>query len=185
MTSAQVEKVREAVGIFHSAKDMENAVEELQEKGFFRAEISLLASEAAVREKLGHRFYDAESLEDDPAAPRTAFISTETIGDAEGALIGGLLYVGALAAAGMAVASGGTFGAILIAAAAGAGSGGVLGGILARIVGKHHSEYLQDQLQHGGLLVWVRTRDVDHETRAIEVFRNNNAYDVHLHDIEV
>jgi hypothetical protein len=89
-------EIREAVGVFHTAPEMEAAIEELEEHGFDRAEISLLASEETVREKLGHRFYDAKSLEDDPKVPRTAFVSTESIGDAEGALIGGLMYVGAL-----------------------------------------------------------------------------------------
>lgn len=36
--------IREAVGVFHSAADMEAAIEDLGEHGFNRAEISLLAS---------------------------------------------------------------------------------------------------------------------------------------------
>ena len=63
--------IREAVGVFKDAGKMEDAVEELEESGFDRAEISLLASDDTVRQKLGHRFYDAKSLEDDPAVPRS------------------------------------------------------------------------------------------------------------------
>jgi hypothetical protein len=162
MADEEAVEIREAVGVFHSAADIESAIEELEENGFDRAEISLLASDEAVRQKLGHRFY----------------------GDAEGALLGGLMYVGALAAAGAVVASGGSFGAILAATAVGGGSGGLIGGILAGLVGKHHSDHLQRQLERGGLLLWVRTRDQAHEQRAVDILKRNKALDVHLHTIE-
>ena len=181
---AKVE-IREAVGVFHTAPEMEAAIEELEEHGFDRAEISLLASEESVREKLGHRFYDAKSLEDDPKVPRTAFVSTESIGDAEGALIGGLMYVGALTAAGLVVASGGAFGALLTAAVAGGASGGLIGGVLAALVGEQHAKSLQEQLDHGGLLVWVRTPSPADEEKAVGVLKRNGATDVHVHSISV
>jgi len=183
MTKSDNETVREAVGIFQSAKAMEAAIEDLEENGFDRSEISLLASQDTVNAKLGHIYSNARELEDDPAAPRTAFVSTESVGDAEGALLGGLIYVGALAAAGVTVASGGTFGALLAAAAIGGTSGGLIGGVLAGLVGKHHADYLHDQLEQGGLLVWVRTRDEDHEARALEVLKRNGAVDAHVHSI--
>jgi hypothetical protein len=184
MADEPVVIIREAVGVFHAAADMEDAIQELEENGFDRAEISLLAGEETVRNKLGHRYYDAKSVEDDPKVPRTAFVSTESIGDAEGALIGGLFYVGALAAAGAVVASGGSFGAILLATAAGGGSAGLIGSLLARVVGKHHADHLQHQLERGGLVVWVRTRDQTHEQRAVDIIRGNKANDVHVHSIE-
>lgn len=37
--------IREAVGVFHNAAEMEAAIEALEESGFDRAEISLLAGE--------------------------------------------------------------------------------------------------------------------------------------------
>jgi hypothetical protein len=177
--------IREAVGVFKDAGKMEDAVEELEESGFDRAEISLLASDDTVRQKLGHRFYDAKSLEDDPAVPRKAFVSTAAIGDAEGALIGGLMYAGALAAAGVTVASGGAFGALLAAAVAGGASGGLVGGVLASLVGESQARQIEDEIRHGGLLVWVRTPSEDDEKRALDVFRRNGAADVHVHSIEV
>jgi hypothetical protein len=177
--------IREAVGLFTAADKMEAAIEDLEENGFDRAEISLLASEDTVREKLGHRFYDAKSLEDNPRVPRAAFVSTEALGDAEGALIGVLMYAGALAAAGMTVASGGTFGALLVAAIGGGASGGLIGGVLAGIVGEDHASKIEAQLKHGGLLVWVRTSTPADEQRAVEVLKRNDAHDVHVHDIEV
>lgn len=185
MKDTEKATIREAVGVFQDADKMENAIEDLEEHGFDRAEISLLASEDAVRQKLGHRFYDAKSLEDDPAVPRKAFISTAAIGDAEGALIGGLMYAGALAAAGLTVASGGALVALLAAAVAGGASGGLIGGVLASLVGERQAREIEDEIRRGGLLVWVRTPTEDDEKRAVEVLKRNGASDVHVHTIEV
>ena len=85
----------EVVGVFHTPEDLESAIDELLRSGFDRAELSLLASENAVAEKLGGYYRPASELANDPAVPRTAFVSTAAIGDAEGGLIGGLAYLGA------------------------------------------------------------------------------------------
>lgn len=67
-----------------------------------RAEISLPAGQDAVEEKLGRRYRRVDDLKDDPTAPRAASVSRESVGDAEGALAGGLFYVRAAAPAGAA-----------------------------------------------------------------------------------
>jgi hypothetical protein len=108
-------------------------------------------------------------------------VSTEAIGGAEGALIGALMYVGATAAAGAIVVSGGTLAAAIAAVALGGGAGGLIGSILAKWIGDHHAHYLQEQMDHGGLLLWVRTRDVDAERRAVEILKKHSGRDVHLH----
>lgn len=123
---------REVVGIFHTPEDLEAAIDQLLSSGFDRAEISLLAAEQAVQDKLGHRYVKATALADDQTVPRTAYISTGAIGDAEGALIGGLFYVGATLTLGAVVASGGAFAAALAAAAIAGGTGGLIGSLLAR-----------------------------------------------------
>ena len=54
--------------------------------------------------------------EDDPAVPRTAYVSPEAIGDAQGGIVSGLVYAGATAAAGTVLISGGTIVAAVVAA---------------------------------------------------------------------
>jgi len=105
--------VHEAVGVFNRSEDFQDAIDELFSSGFHRAELSLLASERAVQEKLGHRYKKVSELQDDPRVPRTAYVSTEAIGGAEGGLIGALVYVGATAAAGAIVVSGGTLAGVI------------------------------------------------------------------------
>jgi hypothetical protein len=151
--------IREAVGVFSRAEDLQDAIDDLLSSGFHRAELSLLASDRAAEEKLGYRYENVRKLADDPRSPRAAYVSPEALGDAEGGLIGGLVYVGAIVAAGAIVASGGTLTAAIPAAVLAGGAGGLIGSILARWVGDHHAGFLQDQINRGGLLLWVRNWD--------------------------
>src|SRR5690606_19928515 len=102
------------------------------------------------------------------------YVPTESIGDAEGALIGAPLYVAAIAAIGTVVASGGSLLAIIVGAVAAGGAGGALGGVFAKLLGDHHARYLQDQLKHGGLVLWVRTWDVADEERAVAILTKHS-----------
>lgn len=182
MSSAPSEETRtEAVGVFTDADSLEDAVDELLSSGFNQAELGLLASEHAVEEKLGHAYKKVEELEDNFSVPRTAYISRESRADAEGWLIGGLLYVGAMTAIGSVVASGGALATAIGAAVAAGGSGGLIGSVLAQWVSNHHANYLQEQIDHGGLLLWVRTRDADHEKRAVDILSRHSGRDVHVH----
>lgn len=171
----------EAVGYFDDAAKLQAAIDALLGAGFDRAELSLLASEKAVEDKLGHFYERVTELEDDPIAARAAYVSTESLGDAEGSLIGGLMYVGALASVGGIVASGGALAAAAGAALVGGTAGGMIGSALAGLVGDKHANYIEEQLDHGGLLLWVRTRDAAHEARASKILREHSGHDVHLH----
>lgn len=182
MDSNQSQKTQtEAVGVFDDAARLQEAVDALLSAGFDRAEISLLASGPAVEAKLGHTYKKAAELEDDQSSPRVAYVSTEAIGDAEGGLIGALLYVGAVAGAIPIVASGGTLAGAIAGATMLGGAGALIGSVLAQLVGDHHADYLREQLDHGGLLLWVRTRDKAHEAKATQILSKYSAKDVHLH----
>lgn len=173
----------EAVGVFADAAGLQAAIDELTSSGFDRADLSLLAGEEAVKEKLGAIYRKVEDLEDDPTTPRMAFVSEESIGDAQGGLMGGLAYIGAVAAGGAIVASGGTLLGAAVAAALAGCAGGAIGSALAKLVGDRHSRHLQEQLEHGGLLLWVRTWTKDQETKAVSILSRHSAHDVHTHEI--
>jgi len=55
--------IREAVGVFHEWNALQAAVDELESSGFDRAELSLLAGEQAVQDKLGHVYEKVADLE--------------------------------------------------------------------------------------------------------------------------
>lgn len=167
--------------MFGNADDLEQAIDELLSNGFDRAEISLLAGEHAVEEKLGHRYRKATELEDDPEVPRIAYVARESIGEAEGALIGAPLYVAATLATILVLSSGGTLAAAIAGAVAAGGAGGAFGAVLAKMVGDHHARHIERQIEHGGLLLWVRTWDAADEARAVEILKRHSGNDVHVH----
>jgi hypothetical protein len=99
--------------------------------GFDRAGINLLAREEAVADKLGHKYKKVEEIEDDDAAPRADYVDVESLDEAKGSLIGGLFYIGAFAAAGAILASGGV----------------LIGAVLGEYIDKHHANYLSSAAQ--------------------------------------
>ena len=179
------ETIREAVGIFGGATDLQDAIDELLSSGFHRAELSLLASEHTVEQKLGGHYGKISLLDDAPGVPRAAYVSTEAIGDAKGGLISGLGYVGAVAAAGAVMASGGAIAAALGAAALAGGAGGLIGSVLAKLVGDRHARHLQEHIERGGLLLWVRTWKPEDEARATEILTRHSGVQVHVHGLPI
>ena len=175
--------VREAVGVFKRPEDLQGAIDTLLSSGFHRASLSLLASEHAVEAKLGHWYSRADALADDDSVPRTAYVSPEAVGGAEGAAIGALTYIGAVAATGAVVASGGSLAALLVAATLAGGTGALIGSILAKFIGDHHGSHLQEQLEHGGLLLWVRTWNEEDERKVMKILRSHGAQGVHVHGL--
>jgi hypothetical protein len=175
--------VREAVGIFHDWAHLQAAVDELMAHGFDRSEISLLAGEKTVEQKLGHVYEKVKDLEDDANAPRVAFVGRDSLTEAKAFTVTGLGYLGAVAATGAIVASGGSM-ALLIGGAAALGGGGMLlGSWLAKAIGRDRAASIEAQLNKGGLLLWVRTKDPEHEQRALDILARHQAADAHVHDV--
>jgi hypothetical protein len=140
-------------------------------------------SDKAVEEKLGHAYQKVQELEDDATVPRAAYAGNHSLAEGRTGIIGGLAYIGAVGAAGAVVASGGTLAAVIAAAAIAGGGGGLLGGWAAGFLGRDRVKQIQNQLDHGGLLLWVHVRDATQEERAVDVLKRNGAEDVHVHDI--
>src|SRR5260221_1029256 len=101
----ELAKVREVAGVFRSRDALDAAVDALLLAGFDRADIDLIASIDAVREKLGGLYAPVEELADVSRTPRQAFTAREdTIGPLVG-VAGILTFIGAAAAAISVVAS--------------------------------------------------------------------------------
>jgi hypothetical protein len=173
----------EAVGVFHDVQSFQAAIDDLLLADFDIVELNVLAHEDAITQKLGRRYKSTAEFEDDPEAPRIGYVPDETIGNAEGAVIGAGIYVPAVIGSLAVVASGGSLlGAFAVAAIAG-GAGGIIGAALARLIGYEHAKHLNQHLHHGGLLLWVRTRDTGREQNALEILRCHSAHNVHLHEL--
>ena len=121
--------LREAVGVFHDADALRSAADTLMLNGFDRADLSVLASERAVEEKL-HRAYSAADLEDDPQVPHVAYFSGDSLTELKAAIIGAPFFIGAVSAGGAMVANGATLGSAAVAAVV---AGGIAGALVDRI----------------------------------------------------
>jgi hypothetical protein len=173
----------EAVAVFHDVSSFQAAIDDLLLAGFDHGDINVLAHEDTVTSKLGREYKSTAEFKDNPEAPRIGFVPEETIGDAEGAVIGAGVYVPAIAGSLAVVASGGTMLGAFAAALIAGGAGGLIGAALARRIGNEHAKHLAQHLNHGGLLLWVRTCDAEREKKALEILRRHSGHDVHLHEL--
>ena len=166
--------MREVVGAFDRLEDLDEAVFELETRGFDRAAFSVLGNEAAVENRLGKRYRSVSELADNPEAPRETFFGHVSRLEATYGPAAGLAAIGALLMAGGGVIP------VLVAAASGAAIGSAIGALI------HHHEAARvaEQLAGGGLLLWVNLRNPDQEKTAIEVLQTHHAHDVHAHDLQ-
>lgn len=178
----KVINIPEAVGVFDTFEDLQKAFYDLRMVGIHHSDISLLGGETALKEKLGDAYWHSSELEDDPKAPRAHFVSEEAIGELEGAIAGGFFFVGSYIAMTAMLTPASTLAASIAAIAIGGSPAAVIGSLLARRVGKHHKDYYARQIEHGGILLWVRVRDKAREDLAVKIMKGHSGRDVHVHD---
>jgi hypothetical protein len=174
-------KVPEAVGVFESFETLQAAFYDLRSVGFHHSDISLLGRQEVLEEKLGKAFWRAPDLEDDPRAPRANFVSEEAMGELEGGIVGGFFFVGSYIAMMAMLTPASTLAASIAAIAIGGSPTAIIGALLARRVDKGHKEYYGNQIRHGGILMWVRTRDKEREDLAVKILKGHSGRDVHVH----
>lgn len=74
-----------------------------------------------------------------------------------------------------------TLAASIAAIAIGGSPATVIGTLLARRAGQKHRDYYSNQIEHGGILLWVRVRDEDKQNVAVEIMKGHSGRDVHVH----
>jgi hypothetical protein len=187
MTDLRTEKpehyidVPEAVGVFSSSETLQAAMDDLLITGFSRFDISVLASEETATRKLKKSLWRSKVLEDHPEAPRRAFVSEEAVGALEGAVSGAFIYLGSMIAMMAMLNPASTLAASVAAALIGGSPGAVVGALLARRIGQRHRDYYADQIERGGILLWVRCATPEKERLAVEIMKGHSGQDVHVH----
>jgi hypothetical protein len=81
------------------------------------------------------------------------------------------------------LAAGGALAAAIASAAIAGGGGGLIGATLARLSSLREASWTEEQLKHGGLLLWARPWDELHERKAMDIMRDNGGRDVHAHGL--
>jgi len=175
------ETIREAVAAFDDPGALQAAVSDLQSHGFDRADISVIAPEDLEGHVAG-RAGDVRDAEDDPGVERSAVVSDTDV--RQGRVLGTSLasVLAAFAAAGLTVATGGAAAVAAGAAVAAAGGAGAVGALLGRVAGEEQQHFMREQLERGGVLLWVRLPDAAAEPRALDILRRHSAHDVHVHE---
>jgi hypothetical protein len=171
---------REIVGLFHSQEELERAISWLTSSGWHRAELSLLAQQTLLTpDRLEE---ETEELADDPSAERQAPVTDTDVRQGRTLAAGTAGVAAALLASGATIMTGGgALAAILGAAVAGGGAGGLVEA-LGRRVGSQRDQFLQEQLEHGGILLWVKLNRPEDEATARDIMARSGATDIHLHE---
>ncbi len=90
---------------------------------------------------------------------------------------------GAGAGAGAGASTAVSIPATLVAVALGGGSGAAIGGALAKALGDHYNHEIKEQIEKGGLVLWVRTPDEERENIACDIMQAHGAKHVKVHTI--
>jgi hypothetical protein len=172
--------VHEAVGLFDDPEKLHAAISELVRAGVDRADISLLA-----RDEEAERALERESTKDlaeDPGAPRESPITDTDVRQGRTLATSLGAVIAAFAASGVTVLTGGAAAAAIAAAVAAGGGIGFVGAALGKVAGEERARFLREQIDRGGILLWVRIKDSNAERRIQEILARHGAAAVHAHD---
>ena len=100
----------------------------------------------------------------------------------EGSVVGGFVFLGSFIAAAAMLTPASTIAASIAAIAIGGSPAAVIGTLLARRLGKRHKDHYANQIEHGGILLWVRVRDMERMGLAVKIMLGHSWRDVHVHE---
>jgi hypothetical protein len=174
--------VREAVGTFFDSDHLHEAVDELISSGFSFDDLGLLAGQNTVKKSLGEFYNEVNASANSADGPSTAFVAQKSLGDTVHAFLGTLFFAGTTAASGAVVASAAVLGGSLLPAVAGAAAMGAIGGALLLIIRQGDAEHLEEQVDEGHLLLFVRTDDADEEKKAVDILSRHGGYEAMVYE---
>jgi hypothetical protein len=179
----EIALVREAVGAFRSADALEQAVSTLASSGWDRSEMSLVAQHGMFAPTLPADGKDMHRAADDPNVDRSPVVSKDDVRQGRTLATSLAMVVAAFAASGATILTGGGALAALVGAAAAGGGAAAAVNAVGRWAGGSREMFLRDEIEQGGILLWVKVRNEDQATKATEILRRCGATDVHLHEV--
>lgn len=176
------ERVKEAVGVFKNLDDLNEAVNELEITAFPRHDISVLGGTHGLNREYGRASIDPRLAEDDPYAPRTVPIHPEEKAIGKGVVIGVGAYIGAIAGA-FILGPQADYLLFIPTVATGTFIGGALGWLVTEMLRFRFSREIEDQIDEGGLVLWVRTMGRSKERLAQDIMRKHGGTHIHTHRV--
>lgn len=177
--------VKEAIGVFSNAQQLQSAIEELQHAGFERSQLGILASETVVKEQLENIYQRTNETPEPGKSPAIAFVSRDSIGGAGEVMSGSLYFIGTSGLAGAIVASAALLGGALTAAVGGILGVGLAGWAAGSMINQSDAEQLQQRVDEGHILLFVRLPHGAREQQAKDILARNNATDVRAHEVPI
>jgi hypothetical protein len=169
------------VGSFDSFEEAQDVLRDLQQRGFSRDDISVIANNAS-----GRYYSDRYGSEGQLPRDSAATVSDTGAGTATGAAAGGVLGGAAglvvglmgLAIPGIGpIIAAGPIAAALAGAGVGAVAGGLIGGLTGLGVSEDDAQYYAESVRRGGALVTVRAED-SRADEAANAMRSRGAVDI-------
>jgi hypothetical protein len=165
--------IREAVGIFSETADLQKAMDELLAAGFERTAFGLLAGEHTVQSHLHDLYQSANEFSGGVDAPNIAFFHKDT----NETMFGNLYFMGGSTLAGAAVLTAGALGGAILAATTGALAVGAVGAIVGMVIHQSDAEYLEDHVNAGHLVFFVRVLNSSEEAKARDILAKHSNFD--------
>ncbi|HTK84282.1 MAG TPA: hypothetical protein VL625_04280 [Patescibacteria group bacterium] len=177
----EMAQAREAVGVFDNPVEMDAAIAELENTAFPHDSISILANSPDLRKEFGISVVRPEDVEDNPDTPRTVPIHPEEKTMGLAALMGVTVYTAMTAGVvffGQAATPFDWIASIVL----GAVSGAVIG-LAVYLYSRHTKRLREQQIEAGGIVMWVRTPNEEREQMARGILMKHGARDVHIHQV--
>jgi hypothetical protein len=95
--------------------------------------------------------------------------------------MGGL--AAAFVASGATIMTGGGALAAIIGATVAGGGAGALIEVLGKRAGSEREQFLQEQIEKGGILLWIKIKEPTDETLAREILKRHNATNILRHEL--
>jgi hypothetical protein len=176
--------VREAVGAFRTAEALETAVSTLGSSGWDRSDMSVVAQHGILAPAVPADGKDMHRAADEPDVDRSPVVSKDDVRQGRTLATSLAAVVAAFAASGATILTGGgALAAVIGAAAAGGGAAAAVNAV-GRWAGGSRENFLHEQVEQGGILLWVKVTDDDEARKASEILRRCGATDVHVHEVQ-
>lgn len=175
-------QLRELAAVFHSADDLEAAINSLASEGVDRADMSILGEEHLFSRDDSPPVGDTRDQADDPNAPRHSIISDTDI--RQGRTLASSLagVVAAFVATGATILTGGgALAAVVGAAVAGGGASAVVHAV-GRSAGNKHQDFIAEQIRHGGIVLLLAVREAGNEGDIRQILQRHGGTDIHAVD---
>ncbi len=178
----KIEAPIETMAVFRYAEHLDNAIEELARWGFARSELSLLATERTLLDRLDQRYARISDLTGNspcfvPAGAREA--GAGTVSDR-------LVPVGTTSDGERLFASDDELGAAIAAGVRTARNGSAVGGALAQLAGHDNALFLLKQLARGAVVLWVRARDGEQMSPVAQrILQKHSDRDLHAYAVHM